>query len=139
MIQFLSQTHSGLRYLILALLFYVLIRGAWALIAKKGYLKSDKLSALILLALVHSQMILGFVLYFISPKVVFSELTMKIQAIRFLTVEHPLMMLVAIALITIGFSKAKRVDESKKHQTIVIYYGIALILIIAAIPWNLLQ
>ncbi len=77
-------------------------------------------------------------LYFLSPKVVFSELTMKISAIRFLTVEHPLMMIVAIVLITIGYSKAKKSQVSEKHKTIVIYYGIALALIIAAIPWSLL-
>ena len=138
MLQFLSHAHSGLRYLILALLIYVILSGLWALITKQIYTKLDKLSALVLLALVHTQLILGVVLYFLSPKVVFSELTMKISAIRFLTVEHPLMMIVAIVLITIGYSKAKKSQVSEKHKTIVIYYGIALALIIAAIPWRLL-
>lgn len=138
MLQILSQSHSGLRYLILALLVYVLVRGIWALFTKQIYAKLDRVGALVLLALVHTQLILGIVLYILSPKVVFSELTMKISAIRFLTVEHPLMMLVAIALITIGYSKAKRVVDADKHKTIVIYYGIALVFIIAAIPWHLL-
>lgn len=138
MLQILSHAHSGLRYLILALLIYVILRGLWALFTNKVYTKLDKLSALVLLALVHTQLILGVLLYFLSPKVVFSELTMKISAIRFLTVEHPLMMLVAIVLITIGYSKAKKGQLDNKHKTIVIYYGIALALIIAAIPWRLL-
>ena len=46
--------------------------------------------------------------------------------------------IIAIALITIGFSKHKKKDNSiSKFKTIAIFYTIALILILAVIPWNL--
>jgi len=55
---------------------------------------------------------------------------------RFFTVEHMLMMLIAIAIATIGYSGAKRISDSmKQHKRIFITYLIALILILASIPW----
>ncbi len=136
--QFLISLHSGLRYSILILLIAVIFNGASAIIKKRVFTKFDRILALITLASAHTQAILGFVLYFISSKVVFSELTMKVKVFRFYTVEHVFLMLLAIVLITIGFSKAKRAQfDAMKHKTILLFYTIALILILSAIPWNL--
>ena len=53
-------------------------------------------------------------------------------------VEHPLLILIAIALITIGFSKHKKKEsDAAKFKTIAVYYAIALVLILAVIPWHL--
>jgi len=48
-----------------------------------------------------------------------------------------LTMIIAIVLITIGYSKAKKIENAKKaNQTVVIFYIIGLILILARIPWS---
>lgn len=138
MIQFIIQFHSGLRYLILALLCFVIINGLRSLIFKSPFLAKDKVLALSVLVITHLQMMIGFFLYFVSEKVVFSELTMKVKIFRFFTVEHSCMMLLAVVLITVGFSRAKKAKLGSKHKIIVIYYSIALVLILAAIPWALL-
>jgi len=61
---------------------------------------------------------------------------MENALLRFYTVEHMSMMIVAIILITIGFSTAKRLEDAvAKHKRVAIMYGIGLVIIIASIPW----
>ena len=61
---------------------------------------------------------------------------MKEPSIRFFTVEHTLVMLIAIILLTIGSAKAKKASsDEKKFKTIVWMFTIALILVLASIPW----
>ena len=63
---------------------------------------------------------------------------MKNSELRKPLIEHPLMIIIAIALITIGFSKhKKKTTDGSKFKTIAIFYGIALVLILAVIPWGL--
>jgi hypothetical protein len=51
--------------------------------------------------------------------------------------EHPLMMIVGITLITMGWSKAKRAaDDGKKYGAIALWYGIGLVLMLSRIPWS---
>jgi hypothetical protein len=53
---------------------------------------------------------------------------------RYWTVEHAIAMLIAIALITIGHSKSKKIALPEgKHKTIAIFYTLALAIIVAAI------
>jgi hypothetical protein len=62
---------------------------------------------------------------------------MKNSALRFYAVEHILLMIIALVLVHIGRSKSKKaVAPWKKHRVAAIYYGIALVLILAAIPWD---
>ena len=61
---------------------------------------------------------------------------MKVELLRFYGMEHILVMIIAIVLVTIGHGKAKRaLDVTKKHKTIILYYSIGLLLILASIPW----
>ena len=65
---------------------------------------------------------------------------MKDPAERFFAVEHALMMVVAWLLVHIGRSMVKRADtDAQKHKRTLIYFGIALIIIIAMIPWPFRQ
>ncbi len=61
---------------------------------------------------------------------------MKNASVRFFTVEHALMMIIAWLLVHIGRSSVKRADtDAAKHRRMLLYFGIALLLILAAIPW----
>ena len=63
--------------------------------------------------------------------------SMQESTIRYFIIEHPLMMILAIVLITMGFSKHKRkTSDTEKFKTIAIYYGIALLFVLSRIPWN---
>ena len=84
----------------------------------------------------HIQFLAGLVLYFVSPKVAFISETMSNKLLRFFTVEHSLMMTIAMILITIGHSKSKKATlDTQKFKSIAVYYTIAFIIIMIAIPW----
>ena len=128
----LVSAHSGLRWLVLISLL-VAISIAFFSRRKKSIEKNQKISYLLALILSHIQLLIGFVLYFFhSGKVAFSKDTMSDPVSRFFTVEHLLGMVIAIAVITIGYSKAKKQQSNKK---IFSFYLIALVIIFASIPW----
>jgi phage-related holin len=61
---------------------------------------------------------------------------MKNATLRFYQMEHPVMMIVSILLITLGYGMAKKsVEDEKKYKKAFQYFMIALVLILMAIPW----
>jgi len=125
--EILVHAHSGLRYLVLGLLL--------AAIATAFSKKDAKTSKLYLFALIatHVQLLLGLALYAWSPKVNFSM--MKDAFYRFYNVEHITGMIIAIVLITVGYARAKRMNTAKRHKTVLIFYSLGLLVILASIPW----
>lgn len=133
----LTHAHSGLRWIVLLLLVLTVITSGMKWISKDNTW-SKGLSSIFKFNLIgaHIMLVLGIVLLFISPKVSFSGDMMKDAVRRFFTMEHSLMMIIAIVLITIGNSKMKRAaDITKKYKNVFIFNLIALILILAMIPW----
>ncbi len=98
--------------------------------------------ALFALIVSHIQLLIGLSQYFMSPsykhlKEIGMAAAMKDPLTRLLTVEHPLVMILAVVLISIGFSKHKKKQKAtEKFKTLTIYYGIALILMLSRIPWE---
>lgn len=140
----LTHLHSANRYLVLGFIFLAIIDAIMSRNGNKPYSKQSKMLALLALIFSHVQLTLGLALYFIGEKginhILNTEGFMGIAAARFYAVEHLLGMLVAIILITVGYSKAKRMDDSmKKYKTVLIYYSIALILIFIMIPWPFMK
>mgnify|MGYP000061613736 CR=1 FL=1 len=131
----LLHAHSGLRWAVLILLLAAIFN-AFSKKSNGTWRPKDKKITLFAMVFTHLQLVIGLVLYFISPKVVFSDQTMGDTVLRFYAVEHIVLMLVAIALITIGYGKAKRAaSDSKKFGAVAKFYLIGLILILASIPW----
>jgi hypothetical protein len=63
---------------------------------------------------------------------------MKNSELRQLLVEHPITNIIAIVLITIGWSKHKKqTDATAKFKTFAVFYGLGLLLILSRIPWSL--
>ena len=56
--------------------------------------------------------------------------------IRFFGMEHSLMIIIAIVIITIGSAKAKRkLTDKEKYKTMAIWFTVALLIILISIPW----
>lgn len=129
--------HSGLAYLLLAALVVAVI---YAIVSrKKPFTAGSRKIALMGLICTHLQFVLGIVLYLLSPLGAsnFSGEAMKVKDSRLYIIEHPLMMLIAIALVTIGYSRVKRAaSDSKKYSSIIVFYGIGLLLMLSVIPWK---
>src|ERR1700744_5692145 len=134
MYNFLLHAHSGFRYVVGILLIIAIIVAFAGWLGKSAYGEGNRKLNLFTLISAHIQLLLGLVLYFKSPFVKFSSETMKNDSLRYWTVEHITMMIIAIVLITIGHSKSKKALTSEgKHKTIAVFYTIALIIIVLAI------
>jgi hypothetical protein len=128
----LSHAHSGLRWVLLALLILAIVNS----FSRKEYAKKDRLIYLFTMIFAHVQLTLGIVMYFISPKVQFVSGMMKEPMWRFYGVEHLIGMILAVVLLTIGKKKSESTElPGDKHGRIRLYYTVSLILIIAFIPW----
>ena len=137
----LKHAHSGIRWIFLALIIYAVINAFIKWRSGAAYTESDRKAGLFTFIFSHIQLLIGLVLYFISPKVgSFSSAVMKEPVARFFTVEHLTMMLLGIILISIGYSKAKRaVDSTQKFKTTFIFFLVGLLVILSRIPWPFQQ
>lgn len=136
MYNILFQSHSGLRFVVfLTLILATLLAfGGWQ--GKKPFTKGNRILNLLAMIATHLQAVLGFILYFLSPYVQPSNMgeTMKNSTLRYWTVEHLIMMLIAVVLITIGNSKSKKATtDVGKHRPIAIFFSIAILIIVVAI------
>ena len=130
----LIHAHSGLRWVVLLLLIAAIFKALMKWRSNVNYSEADRKLNLFAMISMHVQLVLGLALFFMSGRVDFAQ--MKDAMFRFFTVEHTLMMFIAIALVTIGHIKSKKAaDDAKKFKTIFIFYGIALLLVLLAIPW----
>ena len=133
--------HSNWALAVLALLVIAIANSLIGLISKKSYSTVDKKIFLYAVIGAHIQFLLGIVTYMMSPKTqaAMSDFgaAMNNSDLRLYAVEHPLMLLIGIIVITLGFSKAKRAaSDTSKFKTIFIYYLIGTILIASRIPWS---
>ena len=130
----LLNTHSILRYFVLVALLLVIIMALMGIVNKKPFGKWDNKFSLYLLIFTHLQVVIGLVLYFVSPFVKFGSETMKDKFIRYWTVEHITAMLLAVVLITVArITSKKMTDDAAKHKRLFVFNLIALIVILASI------
>jgi len=133
----LLHTHSFLRFLVIALLILVVANSYLGWSGKKAFGKLDNILGLSLFSVTHTQLILGLLLYFQSSFVRFGSDTMKDPHLRYWTVEHITIMLTSIVLITMARITAKKMkDDAAKHKRILVFNGIALLLILMAIAMS---
>lgn len=132
--------HSFLPYIFLSLLLISVLVFWIKKFGNKDFSKSDKQLALFTLILAHTQATIGLVIYFLSPitQAAFensSEL-MSNETYRFYAIEHALVMVIAVVLITMGYSKSKKKEGSAKFKGLAIFYSFALVLILSRLPWE---
>ena len=129
--------HSTVRYFVLIFLIVLIVRSLMAWMNKKEYTKVDDKVSLWLFMLTHTQLLIGLILFFVSPLVIFSEASMKDSVARYWLVEHNTMMLIAIVLISVGrISIKKMTDSVSKHKRLFILNTIALLIILMAISMS---
>lgn len=132
--------HSLVRWVVLLSLLFALYRAYNGWVTDRPFTKLDKISRLAAVNAVHTQLLIGLLLYFVSPNVqyLFHNFSQGVQmsTIRFFGMEHVFMMLVAITLITIGSVRSKRKStDIEKFKTMAIWFTIGLLLILIFIPW----
>ncbi len=129
--------HSTIRYFVLIFLIVIIVRSLMGWMNKKEYSKMDDKVSLWLFMLTHTQLLIGLILFFVSPLVIFSGASMKDSVARYWLVEHNSMMLIAIVLISVGrISIKKMTDSVAKYRRLFILNTIALVIILAAISMS---
>ena len=130
----LLTAHSYLRYIVLILLIIVIITSLLGLVNKKAYTERDNKLGLFLFISTHLQLLLGLILFFVSPVVQFSGDAMKNPETRYWLVEHNTAMLIAIILITLARTTSKKMTDSvARHRRMFVFNLIALVIILVAI------
>ncbi len=135
--------HSYWAYLVLLIVVLATLNALIGFFSKKEYGPKDFRISLFALIVTHLQLLLGLVLYFVSPNGVQSissngmSAVMKDSTLRLNAVEHPTVMILMVVFITIGYSKhKKKLVSTPKFKMLAIFYTIALVLMLSRIPWN---
>jgi uncharacterized Tic20 family protein len=136
----LSHFHSLLRWILLILLIASVVKAFMGRSGKSPFTEGDRKRTLFTLISAHIQLVLGIILYKISPVVKSATdnmgAAMKDTVLRYWAVEHISMMIIAIVLITIGHIKSKKAaTDIAKFKALAVWHTIALILILISIPW----
>jgi NADH:ubiquinone oxidoreductase subunit 2 (subunit N) len=138
MYDFIQKFHSGWAYLALLLLVVAVVNSLIGMTSKKEFTPRDRKISLFGLIATHIQLLVGLILYFVSPLGKASLGQMSDATLRLTSLEHPLINIIAIVLITIGWSKHKKAATNEaKFKSITLFYGLGLVFILARIPWHL--
>lgn len=140
MYKFTLQAHSGWAYIVLILLVIAVINAVIGLSSKKPFTVNDRRISLMALISAHIQLVFGLLLYFVSPNGLEKIQTLGMGNMtafdRLLALEHPLINIIAIVLITVGWSKHKKAAEDKKFKSIAVFYALGLIFLLSRVPWE---
>src|SRR6478609_3176668 len=129
--------HSTIRYFVLIFLLVIIVRSLLGWMSKKEYTKVDDKVSLWLFMLTHMQLLIGLILFFVSPIVIFSGASMKDSVARYWLVEHGTAMLIAIVLISMARIQSKKLaDSSAKFKKLFTFNIAALVIILANIAMS---
>ncbi len=141
MYQTLLIIHSYWRWVVLISLLLAIYKSYFGWKNQLEFTKNDDLLRHVTATILHIQLVLGLILYFISPlvKYFYQDFihAIHLREIRFFGMEHIFVMILAVVIITIGSIKVKRkFDDNQKFKTMFWYYLIGLLLILTSIPWS---
>jgi len=141
MYEIIKSAHSGWAYLLLLVLLVATINAIIGFFGKKEFGNKDFSLALVGLIVTHIQLLLGLALWALSPysSTLFTNTSevMKTPELRLLALEHPLMMIIAVALLTIGYSKhKKKITSHGKFKMLSIFYTLAFLVVLSRVPWS---
>jgi hypothetical protein len=137
--QIVLVAHNLLRWAVLIFGLWAIFSAISGIVNKRNYTPADDKSNFFFMLSCDIQLLLGLILYFTNSW--FERLkdlgnNMKDAGNRFFTMEHGLLMLIAIILVHVGRVSVKKAPTSAaKHKRALIFFGLAVVLILAAIPW----
>ena len=141
---FLKDAHSLLRWIVIIACLWALARAWSGFFGRAEWSKKDQTAGLIFTSVLNLQLLLGLVLYAISP-ITRSALenfagAMKDSVLRFYAVEHLAGMLLAVVIAQIGYSISKRAATDRgRFLRAAVLYSIAGLIILASIPWPFMK
>jgi hypothetical protein len=136
----LLHLHSIGRWIVLLLLLVAIVNSMAA--GRRDYRTSDARIGLFLTIFTDLMLLVGIALWFMGPwgyKTIEARgmgEVMKDSTARFYVIEHLVGMLIAVILIHVGKAQGKKnITDSAKHRRTMLFYLVALLIILASIPW----
>lgn len=137
--QILLVLHNILRWAVLLFGLWTLFNAISGVASKKNYTSGDSRSNFLFMLSCDIQLLVGLILYFTNGwgnRLKDLGNNMKDANSRFFTMEHGLMMIIALILVHVGrVSVKKAATPAAKHKRTLLFFGLAIVLILAAIPW----
>lgn len=133
--------HSVLRWVILILLLVAIYKSF--VDRRKAFTPGHKKTGLILMICCDVMLVVGLYQWafgttwgLISIKARGFSAVMKDPVARFFSIEHTTAMIIAIVLVHVGYNYSKKnIPDSLKHKRTLLYFGLALLIILISIPW----
>ncbi len=135
--------HSFVRWVLVIVAVVAVVRAFAGWLGKKEWTALDSRLGVLLSSSADLQMLLGLILYiFLSPltQAAFKNFgaAMSDPVLRYWGVEHIVMLFAAVVLIHVGQTMAKRAEAALKYKWAAIFWGLALLAMLVAIPWPFL-
>jgi hypothetical protein len=133
--------HSILRWAVLIVGLAAIIRAFVGWFGNRGWEQLDERLGLIYTSVMDLQLLLGLLLYFVLSPLTRAALqdfggAMANSVLRFWSVEHLLLMIIAVILAHLGRSLSRRTEAAKgKHQRAAILFTLSLLAVLITIPW----
>jgi hypothetical protein len=132
--------HSYLRWFVVLAGLTALFRAVSGAVGRKSWTPADDRAGFWFTTALDAQFLLGLLLYaFLSPFTheAFGDFgaAMKNSVLRFWAVEHILGMLIGLALVHVGRVRTRKADSLRRHKVAAIFFGLALAVMLASIPW----
>jgi hypothetical protein len=132
--------HNILRWVVLMAALFAIYRAFAGWLGKKDWTRTDDKAGLWFTMLMDIQVLAGLILYFLSPvtQSAFQNFggAMSNTVARFFAVEHILLMVVAAVVAHVGRALTRKASGAlSKHKRAAIWFMLALLVVLVAIPW----
>lgn len=140
MYELLKDLHNILRWVVVLGGLYALVTSFRGLFSRTAWTAADRRAGLIFTSSLNLQLVVGLLLYFVSPLVQGAlgnmGAAMANDELRFFAVEHLTIMILAVVAAQLGYSLAKRAESDRaKFVRSSVGYLVAAVLVAYAIPW----
>jgi hypothetical protein len=135
--------HSLFRWVVILTAIAALVQAFRGWLGRRAWTPLDDLLGLFFTVSLDIQLLLGIILYVVSPLIqnAFQDLgeALASPSLAFFAVEHVVAMFIAVVLAHVGRALARRAEDPQvKHQRAAIFFGLAVVVILIAIPWPFL-
>jgi hypothetical protein len=138
---FMLGLHNVLRWLVILVGIVALLRSIRGVIGNAAWTRRESLSLSAYAQTISLQMLVGLFVYFVLSPVGVRALgdmrtAMRDAEIRFFAVEHPLVMLLAVALAHIAVARTRKATtDAARYRSAAILLTLSLLLVLARMPW----
>jgi hypothetical protein len=132
--------HSWVRWVVIVAGLIAFVRAVTGSSSRKPWTPADDRAGFWFITALDFQVVLGLLLYFFLSPLAGEAIrdfgaAMKNSVLRYWAVEHVFGMIIGVALAHVGRVRTRRADSLRRHKVAAIFFGLALLAVLAAVPW----